>query len=192
MPSRLQDYLIALSAALYLSASAFAMAATSPDLVLLSRSASESVPVTFELSQRQWLLERNELILGTSAPDYPPFDMTVSGKDYEGLTADYAGLLSQASGLPIRVKRFPSRDAAIRALVDGQVDLLGTANGFEAGNANLALSVPYAKDQPVLVTREDETRSLTAGLAGLRLSMVYHYLPVHEVKALYPKALITC
>ena len=192
MPSRLQDYLIALSAALYLCASAFAMAAASPDLVLLSRSASESVPVTFELPQRQWLLERSELILGTSAPDYPPFDMTVSGKDYEGLTADYAGLLSQATGLPIRVMRFPSRDAAIRALVDGQIDLLGTANGFEAGNANLALSVPYAKDQPVLVTREDETRSLTAGLAGLRLSMVYHYLPVHEIKALYPKALITC
>ena len=51
---------------------------------------------------------------------------------------------------------------------------------------------PTPMDQPVLVTREDETRSLTEGLAGLRLSMVYHYLPLHEVKALYPKALITC
>jgi two-component system sensor histidine kinase EvgS len=192
MPSRLKDYLIALSAGLYLSSNVFAMPGTSPDYALLSRSASESVPVTFERSQRQWLLERHELVLGTSAPDYPPFDMTVSGKDYEGLTADYAGLLGQATGLLIRVQRFPSRDAAIRALLDGQVDLLGTANGFEASNANLALSTPYAIDQPVLVTREDETRSLTEGLAGLRLSMVYHYLPLPEVKALYPKALITC
>jgi two-component system sensor histidine kinase EvgS len=116
----------------------------------------------------------------------------VSGKDYEGLTADYAGILGQATGLPIRVQRFPSRDAAIRALVDGQIDLLGTANGYEAGNANLAFSRPYAVDQPVLVTREDETRSLTEGLAGLRLSMVYHYLPLPEIRALYPKALITC
>jgi two-component system sensor histidine kinase EvgS len=46
-------------------------------------------------------------------------------------------------------------------------------------------------DQPVLVTREGETRSLTEGLAGLRLSMVYHYLPLEEVRALYPKATIT-
>ncbi|WP_434596620.1 transporter substrate-binding domain-containing protein [Pseudomonas sp. R4-83] len=192
MPSRLKDYLITLSAGLLLSANVFALTAASPDYALLSRSAGEAVTVMLDRPQRQWLLERNELVLGTSAPDYPPFDMTVSGKDYEGLTADYAGLLSQATGLPIRVQRFPSRDAAIRALLDGQVDLLGTANGFEASNANLALSTPYAFDQPVLVTREDETRSLSEGLAGLRLSMVYHYLPLPEIKALYPKALITC
>jgi two-component system sensor histidine kinase EvgS len=192
MPSRLTRYLIALSAGLLLSTSAFAVFTTSPHYALLSRSASEPVSVPLEPSQHQWLQTRRELILGTSAPDYPPFDMTVSGRDYEGLTADYAGLLSNATGLPIRIQRFPSRDAAIRALVDGQVDMLGTANGFEAGNANLALSEPYAIDQPVLVTREGETRSLSEGLAGLRLSMVYHYLPLAEVKALYPKALITC
>jgi two-component system sensor histidine kinase EvgS len=192
MPSRLKDYLIALSTGLYLSANVFAMPVDSPDYALLSRSAGEPVPVVLEQSQRQWLQTRDELILGTSAPDYPPFDMTVSGRDYEGLTADYVGLVAQATGLPIRVKRFASREAAIRALVDGQIDLLGTANGYEAANANLALSEPYANDQPVLVTREGETRSLSKGLAGLRLSMVYHYLPLHEVKALYPKALITC
>jgi two-component system sensor histidine kinase EvgS len=192
MPSRLKDYLIAWSAGLCLSANASAMPGVSPDYALLSRSASEAVQVVLQPAQRQWLQSRSELVLGTSAPDYPPFDMTVSGKDYEGLTADYAGILGQATGLPIRVQRFPSRDAAIRALVDGQIDLLGTANGYEAGNANLAFSRPYAVDQPVLVTREDETRSLTEGLAGLRLSMVYHYLPMPEIRALYPKALITC
>jgi two-component system sensor histidine kinase EvgS len=42
--------------------------------------------------------------------------------------------------------------------------LLGTANGFEASNADIVLSMPYAVDQPVLVTREGETRSLTDGL----------------------------
>ncbi|WP_395601261.1 transporter substrate-binding domain-containing protein [Pseudomonas sp. A1230] len=192
MPSRLKDYLIALSAGFFLSANVFAMQGGSPDYTLLSRSANESMPVAFEQSQRQWLQTRRELLLGTSAPDYPPFDMTVSGQDYEGLTADYAGIIGEATGMSIRIKRFPSREAAIRALVDGQIDLLGTANGYEAGNANLALSEPYANDQPVLVTREDESRTLTEGLAGLRLSMVYHYLPLHEVKALYPKALITC
>ncbi len=192
MPSRLKDYLIALSASLLLSSNVFAMVGESPVYALFSRTTGESLSITFEASQRQWLHTRSELVLGTSAPDYPPFDMTVSGRDYEGLTADYAGFLSEATGLPIRIQRFPSRDAAIRALLDGQVDLLGTANGYEAGNANLALSEPYAVDQPVLVTREGETRSLSEGLAGLRLSMVYHYLPLAEVKALYPKALITC
>jgi ABC-type amino acid transport substrate-binding protein len=69
-------------------------------------------------------------------------------------TADYAGLLEQASGLPVRVQRFASREAALRALKAGQVDMLGTANGFEASDADILLSTPYAIDQPVLVTRE--------------------------------------
>lgn len=110
MFSRLKDFLIALCTGLCLNAGVSAMPAASPDYALLSRSVVETLPVTFEQSQRHWLQARGELILGTSAPDYPPFDMTASGKDYEGLTADYAGLVSQATGLPVRVKRFlPAR-----------------------------------------------------------------------------------
>ena len=40
--------------------------------------------------------------------------------------------LAKALGLPVKVLRFPSRDAAIRALENGEIDLLGTSNGFEA------------------------------------------------------------
>ncbi|MDF9902618.1 UNVERIFIED_ORG: two-component system sensor histidine kinase EvgS [Pseudomonas reinekei] len=158
---------------------------------LLSRSKVGALEIRLDESQQQWINNKNQLTLGTSAPDYPPFDLTTSGQDYEGFTADYAGLLEKTTGLPVKVQRFESRGAAIAALQNGDVDLLGTANGFEAGIAEIALSIPYAVDQPVLVTREGETRSLTDGLAGLRLSMVYHYLPLAEVKALYPKAIIT-
>jgi two-component system sensor histidine kinase EvgS len=190
MPSRFKDYLILLAAGLSLSVSSLA-AQGSENYALLSRETAWHLEIPLDASQRQWLKNRQELILGTSAPDYPPFDLTLSGHDYEGFTADYAGILSKATGLPIKVQRFASRGAAIEALESGEVDLLGTANGFEAGNTEIVLSLPYAVDQPVLVTREGETRSLTDGLAGLRLSMVYHYLPLEEVKALYPKAIIT-
>lgn len=191
MPSRLTSFLIALGACLGFSTPATAASPFSQDFHLLGRSADSSMPVLLEPSQVAWLHTRNELILGTSAPDYPPFDMTTSGHDYEGFTADYAALVGRATGLPIRVERFASREAAIRALIDGSIDMLGTSNGFEAENTDIVLSRPYAIDQPVLVTREGETRSLTEGLAGLRLSMLYHYLPLDEVKAMYPKALIT-
>jgi len=191
MPSCLKIYLAGLCASLCLTTQVHAELVPAQDYVLRSRSSQEALSVSLEPAQRRWLQSRSELVLGTSAPDYPPFDMTASGRDYEGFTADYAGLVGQAVDLPIRVKRFASRDAALRALVAGQVDMLGTANGFEASTANVALSAPYAIDQPVLVTREGETRTLTEGLAGLRLSMVYHYLPQNEVKALYPKAILT-
>ncbi len=155
---------------------------------LLSRSNPAHMDVTLDRTQWQWVRNKRELILGTSAPDYPPFDMTLTGHDYEGFTADYAGILGRALDLPVRVLRYETRNQAIDALISGEIDLLGSANGYEAAATNIKLSFPYAVDQPVLVTRVGETRLLTDGLNGLRLSMVYHYLPPDEIEALYPKA----
>ncbi|MGH8334964.1 MAG: transporter substrate-binding domain-containing protein, partial [Pseudomonas sp.] len=188
---RIKDYLTLMAAGLCLTASVAAAQTVSENYTLMSRSMAGHQEVQLDNAQRQWIENKRELILGTSAPDYPPFDLTLSGQDYEGFTADYAGILGKTTGLPIKVLRFSSREAAIEALESGEIDLLGTANGFEAHNADIVLSTPYAVDQPVLVTREGETRSLTDGLAGLRLSMVYHYLPQEEVKAMYPRAIIT-
>ncbi|MDF9616567.1 transporter substrate-binding domain-containing protein [Pseudomonas entomophila] len=155
---------------------------------LLSRASPTSVQPSLTPAQRDWLTTRQELVLGTSAPDYPPFDIATRGNEYQGLTADYAGVIGNALGLPVRVQRFPSRAAAVAALKNGQIDLLGSANGYEASTQGLALSRPYAIDQPVLVTREDETRALDTGLDGMRLSMLYHYLPPEEINATYPQA----
>ena len=191
MPRRIKDYLITLSAGLCFSTAVLANQQTGPEhLTLLSRAGSVQLETHLNKAQRQWLQNKRELVLGAASPDYPPFDLTSSGRDYEGLTADYAGLLAKAVGLPVKVLRYPTREAAIRALETGDIDLLGTSNGFEAANPNLTLSEPYAVDQPVLVTREGETRSLTDGLAGMRLALVYHYLPLAEVEKLYPEAII--
>ncbi len=191
MPRSLKNFFLSLGSGLFMSASVAIADPGVGSYTLLSRSATHHMDVRLDDSQRQWLENRRELILGTSSPDYPPFDLTTSGRDYEGFTADYAGILGATLGLPITIRRYPDRETAILALERGEVDLLGTANGFEAQRSNIALSIPYAIDQPVLVTREAETRSLTEGLAGMRLSMVYHYLPLEEVRALYPKAIIT-
>ncbi|MFZ5937023.1 hybrid sensor histidine kinase/response regulator [Pseudomonas putida] len=155
---------------------------------LLAR--SSTMPLSPQLTEQQqhWLQGRQALILGTSAPDYPPFDITSGGQIYQGLTAEYASLISKALNLPIQVMRYPHRQAALQALKRGEIDLLGSANGYEAATEGLTLSHPYAVDQPVLVTREDEPRALSGGLNGMRLGMLYHYLPQEVVHAAYPKA----
>ena len=189
MPSWLNKYL-SLIAGLLLDSLLFSATARAESHVLLSRSGTYPMVVALDQQQRSWLQGKRELRVGSSAPDYPPFDLTASARDYEGLTADYLGILASALDLPIKVQRFNSRLAAIKALEEGSIDLLGTSNGFEADNPQLLLSTPYAIDQPVLVTREGDSRSLPRDLAGLRLSLVHHYLPLDEVKALYPKAII--
>ncbi|KAF1008114.1 MAG: Virulence sensor protein BvgS [Pseudomonas fluorescens] len=190
MPSRIKDYLIILSAGLCFSITVSAAQPVPEYFTLLSRAGSVQLDTQLDRTQRQWLQNKRELLLGTSFPDYPPFDLTSSGRDYEGLTADYAGLLAKALALPVKVLRYPTRDAAIAALAAGEIDLLGSSNGYEATTPQIVLSRPYAVDQPVLVTREHENRSLSDGLAGLRLSLVYHYLPLAEVQSLYPNAVI--
>ncbi|QHG64049.1 transporter substrate-binding domain-containing protein [Pseudomonas putida] len=155
---------------------------------LLARSSTMPMNPQLTEQQQQWLQGRQALILGTSAPDYPPFDITSGGQIYQGLTAEYASLISKTLKLPIQVMRYPHRQAALQALKRGDIDLLGSANGYEAATEGLTLSHPYAVDQPVLVTREDEPPALSGSLNGMRLGMLYHYLPLEAVHAAYPKA----
>ncbi|WP_080477506.1 transporter substrate-binding domain-containing protein [Pseudomonas syringae] len=187
MPKRFRQLLI-LATSLCIGWGAEAGLHAADHYTLLGRSSPAHMDVKLDSHQWQWVRGQRELILGTSSPDYPPFDITISGNDYEGITADYAGIISDALDLPVRVQRFETRNAAIKALAAGQIDLLGTANGFEAVDRNIRLSQPYSVDQPVLVTRVGDTRPLNEGLKGMRLSMVYHYLPPAEVEASYPGA----
>lgn len=187
MSKGLKDYWIA-AALVCLSLLVQARSVAAERYTLLSRSNPAHMDVTLDRTQWQWVRNKRELVLGTTAPDYPPFDMTLTGHDYEGFTADYAGILGRALDLPVRVMRYETRGKALDALINGEIDLLGSANGYEAATNRISLSLPYAADQPVLVTRTGETRPLNGDLNGLRLSMLYHYLPPEEISALYPKA----
>lgn len=121
MPTRLNKYLSLLTA-LVLCTCVSAEPARTETLSLLSRSATSGVEVALDNAQRSWLEHKRELRVGTSTTDYPPFDMTDSGQDYEGLTADYVGILAKTLDVSIKVERFASRDAAIKALEEGQID----------------------------------------------------------------------
>ena len=114
------------------------------------------------------VLRDRQTLLGTAV------DIVVQGLD----TAELRQAVDQAF----------ARMQALQALLGGDIDLLGSANGYDAATAGVVLSRPYAEDQPVLVTRVSETRALDTGLKGLRLSMVAHYLPLAEVRATYPNA----
>ena len=158
---------------------------------LLARSLSAAPPLPLSATDQRWLARHRTLLLGTATPDYPPFDLNLSLRDYEGLSADYAGLLAEQLGVDLQVRRFDSRQAAIEALRRGQIDLLGGANGYEVGDAPLSLSQAYADDLPVVVTRLDGLPGAQSNLAGRRLAMVDHYLPPSRIQTLYPKAQLT-
>ncbi|WP_434562313.1 transporter substrate-binding domain-containing protein [Pseudomonas sp. Z4-20] len=157
-------------------------------LRVLGRSTVSDYSASLDEADRRWLRQKGRLLLGASAPDYPPFSLTANGRDYEGLTADYAELLGQLLHVEIQVRRYASRDASLQALRDGEIDLLGTANGFEASDPALVMSQAYADDLPTLVARVDDSEDVPTDLAGKRVAMLYHYLPPDQVEAFYPDA----
>jgi two-component system sensor histidine kinase EvgS len=155
---------------------------------VLGRSHVEDYGVSLAEKDWSWLRSKGVLILGTSVPDYAPFGITSDGHDYEGLTADYAQLLSELLRTRVEVRQFASRNDVIQGLKDGSVDFLGTANGYEQADAQMMMSTSYAEDQPTLVTQVADSQTLTPDLAGKKIAMLYHYLPPDAVKAFYPKA----
>ena len=157
-------------------------------LRLLGHSHIETPEVTLDEADWRWLRERRTLLMGVSAPDYAPFDLTNNNHELEGITADFAALIGQALHISIEVRRYDTRDEVIEALKQGAVDFLGSANGYEAADPQLHLSRSYANDQPTLVTRTGESQVLSDDLAGKRVAMLYHYMQPDAVRAFYPDA----
>lgn len=173
--------------ALLMTFGASACAGDAPVMLeVLSRTRPDNVQVPLDEQDRQWLHDHPVLRVGISGPDYPPFELTRNRHELEGLTADYADLLAQLLNVRIQVQRYANRDAAMAAVKRGDVELLGTSNSFEIADPAFILSRAYAEDQPMLVTRLEDT--LPVDLAGKRVAMVEDYLPLASVQGFYPEA----
>ncbi|NNA49658.1 transporter substrate-binding domain-containing protein [Pseudomonas lactis] len=160
----------------------------SESLVLLGRSHGKALTVKLDDDDWRWLRNKRVLNLGTALSDSAPLDLTVNPSDYEGLTADYAELLADMLHIEVKVHRYLQRDQAILALKRGELDLLGSASGFEAADPELVISRSYTDDQPVLIIRRDRDNTLPPELEGQTLSMSKYYLSTDEVQAVYPHA----
>lgn len=137
-------------------------------------------------AELRWLWRHRVLRLGVLASDQPPFDILGTGRAYEGITADYAALVSTQLNLEMTVHVFDSFQAASTALRDGTIDLLGSVTTQQALEAGLRLSRPYGEDHPLLVGAEQGSGLARAG--PLRLVMVDGYRTLEQVRQHYPLA----
>ncbi len=165
----------------------FSATAAAPYSAILDGQINGPVPqITLTDAQQSWLKQKGELTLGVSEPDYPPFDIINFDSKYNGVTADFATVISNTLQIPVRVKVFDSRQEVIAALRRGDIDFLGTANGFDASEQRLVLSAPYSEDKPVLAGRSDAGRDFSGDFNGVSVAMVYHYLPPRWILQAYP------
>lgn len=158
-------------------------------LNLFGRLNGERPVVVLDEEDWRWLRNKGSLRLGASLPDDVPFSMITGGQDYEGITADYAALLASMLHIKIEVLRYNSKAEAMRALRDGELELLGTVNSFDVTDQDLAITRAYVQTPSVLVTHSGASKVLAPDLDGDRLAIVDHVLPADTVTANYPKAI---
>jgi len=157
-------------------------------LGLLARSADEPVHVKLDDAQWQWLRDKRTLVLGVTAPDYAPFDITSSGNDLEGVTADYVGILSSSLNVRVQVRLYTDRTTALDALRRGEIDLLSRSTRFEGTSPGIALSHPYFINQPVVIGPEGVQLSSKDHLDGKRIAIVSDYFSSVELEKYFSDA----
>lgn len=155
---------------------------------LHARPAPQTSPPVLDNVQLRWLWEHRELRLGVIARDNPPFDMLTTGQAYEGITADYVGLLASQLRLEVQLQVFASFAEAATALRQGNLDLIGSVSPQQALEAGLRLSLPYAMDRPLLIAPQHSAQEQIRSGDSFRLALVDGYRPSRQVQALYPMA----
>ena len=109
--------------------------------------------ITFDRAQQQWLEQRGPLRVGVYLGDYAPLDITGDRNRYQGISADYLGLVRDTLGVKVSVSGFSKRDQAVAALLSGKIDLLTSASDYERGIEGLVFSADYMADRSVVVRR---------------------------------------
>lgn len=146
-------------------------------------------PLVLAPAERQWLAAHPTLRVGIAIDDYQPIDITRDRNRYQGISADYLGLVGERLGVSMEVLGFSEREQAVEALRNGTIDVLTSANGYERGVPGLRFTSDYMPDKAVVVVRGDEPE-LSDDLAGKRLVLLDGYANSAQVHAAYPDSQI--
>ncbi|NBF09153.1 transporter substrate-binding domain-containing protein [Pseudomonas sp. Fl4BN1] len=167
-----------------------ALGDTATPLQLLNYESPHHHELTLTNDDWQWLRSKRELVLGTSQHNLPPLEMVNEANEYEGLTADYIGLLADSLGVKISIRAYDTREQVFAALARGEIDFMGSVTSSEAQQHHLLQSQSYIINRPTLVARLGDSPPLKNGLEGRSLAISQDALTSQVAQAMYPKARI--
>ncbi|SDU51347.1 two-component system, NarL family, sensor histidine kinase EvgS [Pseudomonas yamanorum] len=151
------------------------------------------IPAAADLSPAtlNWLENHRRIRVAVWGTDpYPPFDLQYQADGFEGISADYLGVLSQSLNIPLAIFRFASQVEAEQALLQGQVEMLALYTDDAHTRSDILTSLPYFLNQSVILKRPSDVLDTSGDLAGRRLGIAADAQVVARVKILYPHAQI--
>ncbi|EXU77362.1 ATP-binding protein [Erwinia mallotivora] len=124
-------------------------------LELVSREHIQTPWPVLKQNQWQWLHRRRTLSFGVARPESPPYEMITGYHQFDGLNADYLGLLAYNLNLKIVVHYYQNKSLLMDALSRGEVDFIGSVTADEAREYGLIVTTPYQTLMPAVVERKD-------------------------------------
>ena len=95
------------------------------------------------------------LIVGVSQEIFEPYEM-IQAQNLKGIVAEYLAIIGKKLNYQIKVLAYPNKKAAIKALLDGEIDLFTRSSTDFPAQEGLAQTIPYILNYPVIVGREAE------------------------------------
>ncbi|MCU6278583.1 transporter substrate-binding domain-containing protein [Enterobacter quasiroggenkampii] len=156
-------------------------------LQMLSRETYD--PRAFNLSDEdwRWLGKKRVLTVAVWRPEIPPLDMFTQDGKFEGMTADYLMLVSSYLGVKVEVKDFPSRESALNALRNRDVDLMVDSSGKTPPfSGELSYTERFIPDHPVLVHQKISSGKNFTYQPGMRLAIAKWYVDDEWINENFP------
>ncbi|MCE9954707.1 response regulator [Aeromonas rivipollensis] len=157
-----------------------------PALTLHSRHDPEIAPPRWSKAEQAWLRQARQLRVGLLEQDYRPFSMIVSKHRFEGISADYLGILAHLLQKPLSLHLFADKESALLALRRGEIDLvnLGNLTLADTEASRIRLSNPYFSSALVFSTPKPYQGPLLT--PGQRVAAVAGQIETQRFRLYYP------
>lgn len=147
-------------------------AQTPKPVELLVNAPINAPTVEFDTQTQAWLASRPQVNVAIWSGALPPLHMGFEQNQFEGVAADYLGVIGETTGIRLKIWRFATRAKAREALEQGQVDMLALHDVSEGQDGAITQSRPYLLNRKVIVRRIGETLLPSQDLRGQRLAYV--------------------
>jgi two-component system sensor histidine kinase EvgS len=157
-------------------------------LMLLNRAGPIVLPASEEaLKPEMWRHQHMQLRVGLLSEMVPPLTLRNNRGEFEGISADYTGIIAGLLGVPVTVTQFVDDDRAWQALSRGEIDVIANINRWQLP-AGAQLSQPYVSTQSVIAVSTSQKQQPGYYLTDRTVAMARGYLPEAVVKRFYPLA----
>ena len=155
-------------------------------LTLHSHHDSEIAPPRWSKAEQDWLRQAKLLRVGLLEQDYRPFSMIVSQSRFEGISADYLGILAKMLHKPLALRPFADKESALLALRRGEIDLvnLGNLTLADTEASGIRLSRPYFSSPLVFSAPKPHQGHLLT--PGQRVAAVKGQIDAQRFRLYYP------